>query len=461
MLILPMERTFDIRRPPVVTFLLLLINVIVFFATVGGDEGAIDAAIAEYEDRQLLDIELPIFKEYLAAVPDAPEEWQRLENAGALDEEERYFLVYWMLMDPDYSDYIDRNADRFTIRELDALEEKEEIVETYQETMPVFRYGFIPADFSVLTMLTSQFMHGGLGHLVGNMVILVLIGLTVEQLLGSFNFLLFYLISGAVGCILFGIIHLGSPLPLVGASGAISGVMGMYVAAYGRRPIRFFYWIGFYFNYIKLPALVMLPVWLGKEVFDFFFTDTNVAYTAHAGGLVAGAALVLVGKNSFAKIDVEVMENRDMDAEYREDLARALHLVDNANFVPARDMLVRLLKRYPDDHRVLFQIVQLLKAHPASKDYHVATYKYLKSVLTTGTVSKDALTVIEDYWECATPKPRIQGTLLQQLINKLIVVDELELAEEICESAEEHGLLDAEALEQANSYRLKRQRSGA
>jgi len=454
MLILPMERTFNIRRPPVVTFLLLIVNVIIFMATSGSDDEMLVAAVEAYEEQQVLGTELPLFQAYLASESEGPDHWRNLESADELDGQDRFYLVMQILTDSNYSQYLERNADSFTTAELRALDQKGVIVDTHIARLISFRFGFVPADFSILTLFSSQFLHGDLAHLIGNMVILVLIGLTVEQLLGSFNYLLFYLLSGAFGAVVYGLAHLGSPFPAIGASGAISGLMGMYVAAYGKRPIRFFYWIGFYFNYIKLPALMMLPVWVGKEVFDFLFTESNVGYTAHAGGLVAGAGLVLLGKSSFAKIDTEIIENRDEENEYREDLEHALLLVDRADFEAAKAALTRLLERYPEDSRVLFQLTQIAKARPASKEYHLATYNYLKSVLPTGSISADTLSVIRDYWSCAAPGPRIQGQLLAKLINKLIAIGELGLAEEICHSAEVHGLLDPDTLREANSYRL-------
>ena len=454
MLILPMERTFNIRRPPVVTILLLLINVIIFMATSGSDEEVLVTAVSAYEEQQILGTELPLFQAYLTSEAETGNPLLDLESADALDDQERFYVIMQLLTDSAYAEYLERNVDTFTDKESRALEQKRTIIEAHIARLTHLRYGFVPADFSILTLFSSQFLHGDLSHLIGNMVILVLVGLTVEQLLGSFNYLLFYLLSGAVGSVVYGLVHFGSPVPAIGASGAISGLMGMYVAAYGKRPIRFFYWIGFYFNYVKLPALVMLPVWVGKELFDFLFTESNVGYTAHAGGLVAGAALVLVGKSSFAKIDTAVIENRDEENEYREDLEHALRLVDRADFAAAKAALSRLLERRPVDSRVLFQLVQIARARPASKDYHLATYNYLKSVLPTGSLSADTLSVIRDYWGGAAPGPRIQGQLLAQLINKLIAVGELNLAEEICHSAEVHGLLDADALREANSYRL-------
>jgi membrane associated rhomboid family serine protease len=459
MLILPMERTFSIRRPPIVTFLLLIVNVIVFMTTSGSDEELLLAAVDAYDNEQILEAEFPLFQAYLKSNSVDAGRWNTLESAGELDDQERFYATAQMLTDPEYAQYLERNTDWFTFEQLDALEAKASIVETFVEQLSYLRYGFIPAEFSFLTMFSSQLLHGDMLHLIGNMVILVLIGITVEQLLGSFNFLLFYLLSGAIGSAVFGLVHLGSPVPLVGASGAISGLMGMYVAAYGKRPIRFFYWIGVYFNYVRLPALYMLPVWVGKEIFDYFLTDSNVAYSAHAGGLVAGAALVLAGKSSFSRIDTEIIENRDKDLEYREDLEYALQLIDRADFPAARGALQRLLESYPGDSRALFQLVQLEKVQPETKAYHLATFNYLKSVLPTGSLDKDALGVIRGYWSSAVPGPRIGGQTLAKLINKVIALGELDLAKTICESAEKHGLLDADTLREANTYRLEQSRS--
>ena len=464
MLILPMERTFDIRRPPVVTFLLLIINVVVFMFTSGNDEETLVAAVQAYEQQEILKTELPLFQDYLimeAGDSDWFGDWEELESADDLGEDERFYLVMQILTDSNYAEFLETRVNSFTTAEVVALEQKQEIVDSYISQMAVLRYGFVPSEFSFVTLFSSQFLHGDLAHLIGNMVILVLVGLTVEQLLGSFNYLLFYLISGAVGSAVFGLVHFGSPVPLVGASGAISGLMGMYVAAYGKKPIRFFYWIAFYFNYIKLPALIMLPVWFGKELFDYLFTDSNVAYTAHAGGLVAGAGLVLLGRSSFAKIDTEVVENLDKDLEYREELESALAMVDRADFPAAKSALESLLEEHPGDVRVLFQLVQIAKAKPGTKAFHIATLNYLQTVLPTGKMSNDTLKVIGDYWSLALPRPMIKGEILTKLINQLISTGALDLAKEIYKSAEEHKQLDASALSEAKSYLLSQQRTAA
>lgn len=456
MLILPMERTFNIRRPPVVTMLLLILNTVVFMSTNGKDEQILFDSIDAYEDEAILETEFPLFQQFLIRESSADDYWLDFDSTDELDEYDRASLIVRLLTDDTYAQYLERSSGIFSNREQNALARKQAIFETEVSRLSAYRFGFAPSEFSVLTLFTSQFLHGDWGHLIGNMVILLLIGLTVEQLLGSFNFTLFYLLSGAIGALVFGIVHFGSAVPLVGASGAISGLMGMYVAAYGTRKIRFFYWIAFYFNYARLPALMMLPVWVGKEVFDYFLTDSNVAYTAHAGGLVAGAGLVLLGRSSFAKIDTEIIENRDEANEYRRNLEHALRMIDRADFLAAKQALTRMLDQHPGDARVMFHLAQIAKAKPGTKDYHFAVYHYLGRVMARGSLDEDALDVIRDYWQIAQPGPRIKGQLLTQIINKLIATGQLQLAEQLTKSAETHDLLDAQALQEVNAYRLNR-----
>ncbi len=457
MLILPMERTFSLQKAPLITLVLLLLNVVIFFVTNSRDQEELQAAVSAYEEAQILEVEFPLFQTYLIRSGEQDTPWHKLQSLDKLGEVERFYLVAWMLTDMRYAQFLDAEAGSRSEAEQVALEEKQQIVDAHITRLSSHEYGFTPSRFSPFTLFSSQFLHGGLGHLIGNMVILVLVGLTVEQLLGSFNYLLFYLLSGALGAVTYGLVHFGSPMPLIGASGAISGLMGMYVAAYGRRPIRFFYWVGIYFNYIRLPALVMLPVWVGKEIFDYLVSDTGVAYTAHAGGLVAGAALVVIGKSSFARLDTEIIEHHDDEQEYREKLGRALQQIDRADLDAAKTALWRLHEQFPERGRVLFQLVQLEKLDPAAKPFHVAVYHYLKAALASGSLDTDARDVVRHYWEHAAPRPLIKGALLSQLINTLTRVGEIQLAQTLCASAQEHQLLKPEVLKEVRAY-LERQR---
>ena len=120
-------------------------------------------------------------------------------------------------------------------------------------------YGFIPDKHRAFTFITYMFLHDGSEHLIGNMVILFLVGFTVEAVIGPMRYLAFYLLSGLCSVMLFWGIYPDSQIPLVGASGCVAGVMGMYSALFGIQKIRFFYIILFYFGYARLPAIRVVP----------------------------------------------------------------------------------------------------------------------------------------------------------------------------------------------------------
>lgn len=151
---------------------------------------------------------------------------------------------------------------------------------------------------SLSTPLTSMFLHGGLAHLAGNMWFLHVFGDNVEDMLGHVRYLVFYLLTGVVAVLAHGLIDTQSQIPLVGASGAISGVLGAYIVLHPRA--RVVTW-GF-FLLIELPAWFFLLLWFGVQVWSGFGTlgdgRAGVAFFAHIGGFVAGVALVLAAGRS-------------------------------------------------------------------------------------------------------------------------------------------------------------------
>jgi rhomboid family protein len=158
------------------------------------------------------------------------------------------------------------------------------------------------ADQEWFSPLTSMFLHGGWFHLIGNMWFLWLFGNNVEDSQGHGRFAAFYLLSGLAAAAAQTLVNPSSPIPMVGASGAISGVMGAYVVLYPRVRIHMLVVLGFFITRIVVPAFLMLGYWfllqllgglpaLGAE------EGGGVAFWAHAGGFIAGAALILVFKD--------------------------------------------------------------------------------------------------------------------------------------------------------------------
>jgi len=152
-------------------------------------------------------------------------------------------------------------------------------------------------------VLTSMFLHGGWMHLLGNMWFLWLFGNNVEDSMGRTRFLVFYLTCGIAAAMLQVVTSPRSVIPMVGASGAISGVMGAYLVLYPRVRVHCLVFLGFFITTISLPAWTMLLYWFGLQFVSGLFglmasEGGGVAFWAHVGGFVAGMVLVKLFANS-------------------------------------------------------------------------------------------------------------------------------------------------------------------
>jgi membrane associated rhomboid family serine protease len=150
------------------------------------------------------------------------------------------------------------------------------------------------------TLITHMFLHGSWFHLISNMWFLAVFGDNVEDSMGRVRFVLFYILCGvtAAGTQIF--FSDNSSMPMVGASGAIGGVMGAYVMLYPRSPVHMLIFLGFFVDRIIVPAYFMLGYWFILQVISALPTvsgDSGVAFWAHVGGFVAGLILVFIFQN--------------------------------------------------------------------------------------------------------------------------------------------------------------------
>jgi membrane associated rhomboid family serine protease len=166
----------------------------------------------------------------------------------------------------------------------------------------VLTYGAVPARITqgqqLYSIVTSMFLHGGFMHLAGNMLYLYIFGDNVEALCGHARFLLFYLACGVVA---FGSHYIFAPvseIPMIGASGAISGVLGAYALRFPRARVYIllpiFLWI---YRIFRVPAVLVLGIWFLLQLFSGVTTSVSgggVAWFAHVGGFIAGLLLILV-----------------------------------------------------------------------------------------------------------------------------------------------------------------------
>ncbi len=167
----------------------------------------------------------------------------------------------------------------------------------------IFHYGAIPKHITTFhsteaihpffTIFSSMFLHGGLFHLGGNMLYLWIFGNNIEDRLGHFRFLLFYMLSGIFAAYGHAITEPGSTIPMVGASGAVSGILGAYLLLFPQARVHTLVFFGFFIDIIKIPALIVIGFWaviqfLNGLMSKGLMAQGGVAWFAHIGGFLFG-----------------------------------------------------------------------------------------------------------------------------------------------------------------------------
>ncbi len=176
----------------------------------------------------------------------------------------------------------------------------------------IFYYGLIPCGLSgaceivgrafssEVTLLTSMFVHAGFFHFAGNMLYLWIFGNNVEDSMGKIRFTIFYLLSGLGAAFAQILVNPSSRIPMVGASGAISGVLGAYLLLFPRAKVLTLIPLGFFMQMAEIPAMIVLGFWIVVQLFNglltFNFQGGGVAWFAHIGGFAAGMLLIGVFK---------------------------------------------------------------------------------------------------------------------------------------------------------------------
>ena len=176
--------------------------------------------------------------------------------------------------------------------------------QSYRTGQLFYSYGLIPSvlmgniklpiDLYVvpgwLTIFTSMFMHGGFMHLIGNMLYMWIFADNIEDSLGPKRFLIFYLLAGIGAAMTQVLIDTHSQVPMVGASGAIGGVLGAYLINHPNAKVLVLIPLGFFTHLIKIKALYVLGFWF---ILQFISSGGGVAYAAHVGGFISGVILIL------------------------------------------------------------------------------------------------------------------------------------------------------------------------
>jgi membrane associated rhomboid family serine protease len=416
-LIVPADAKFRQGRWPVLTALLILANVLVFFTAQLRDDERRELAWTLYFDSSLPATEFPLYLAELRARGDArqADALQRQLDHGAGPR-----VLMTLQRDAAFQQQLRAGAGVAPER-MERWRRERAAFESAQARVVTDRYHFDPLAPSAVTLFTSMFLHGDFGHLLGNMVMLGLVGVLVEYALGPGLFALLYVAGGLGAGLTYWAVHYKGGMPVIGASGAIAGVMGLFAVLYGRRKVRFFYWLGFYFDFIALPALALLPYWLGWEILQFFMNrDVPVAYEAHAGGLAAGALLALAARRRKPDEASKSLDKPEQDARWDAALHQGMALMGRLEFDRARVVFEKLHRERPADLRPTQQLFRIAKAQPSSEAFH----RHAQVLLTAKAGDVDQ--VLDDYWKLAKPAPRLEAKLHVQLLNRYAVAGDCE-----------------------------------
>jgi membrane associated rhomboid family serine protease len=450
MFIIPVGNRVDWKRPPVVTLLLILINCFVFFFMQSGDDRHDELAAKYYFSSDLPKWELTRYTDYLEQ-RGAFARAQQVRAAAARGDEDAL-----LAMEEDGKFMRALHAGRIITRDAPEFAGWQAERGKY-ESMRSFtaRHIYYVGEPSAASAFTSAFMHGGFDHLFGNMVVLFLVGFLVESVIGKALFALGYFVSIFGSVFVFTLTaHDGA---LLGASGAIAGVMGMYTVIFGLRKIDFFYSLGFYFDYVRAPAIALLPLWLGNELYQFLSEKgAHVAYMAHFGGLLCGAALgALYRSRRPALIDGhhEAVDKQEFDQEA---FQRGMAHLSAMNFSKALAVFKSLLDKHPDDLNLARLVYRAAKADPSSDDYHRAAQRMLALPGTDSATVEQTHTIFREYMGSAKPRPRLAPDLIASLARRFAVSGHCEDADKLVaflrRAAPRHADLPAALLALARGY---------
>ncbi|MDQ1093897.1 membrane associated rhomboid family serine protease [Xanthomonas sacchari] len=289
MLILPLHKPLSRDNFPLVTLLLILLNIAVYAGWQRHDAAPLRQALRYYLDSGLGALEAPAYARYLERSGQR-EALAKLQQVSAA--ERTAFVGAATLHDVRFVQAL-RNGSAFA--DADAQQAWTPLRARYDALLQrvfTLRHVQRSSEWAPARMLGSAFLHADAMHLIGNMLFLLALGTLLEGAIGGWRFLAVYLL-GAFGASAVSLCwRWGEAGGGLGASGAIAALMGAFCVVWGRRPVRFFYWAAVLFDYVRAPAIALLPLWLGWELYNLLFNgDAGIGFDAHAGGLVVGALL--------------------------------------------------------------------------------------------------------------------------------------------------------------------------
>ncbi|MEZ5466753.1 MAG: rhomboid family intramembrane serine protease [Lysobacterales bacterium] len=431
MLIIPLHQRLSLDRFPWVTALLIAVNVLVYFGIQSRDGPAFERAAEFYQRSQLLSVEWPRLLQYLQdnGRENLVPQLQRMPAA-----QQAMAAVQLQAHDTGISAELMRQppVDNHDQAGLERWHRDRERLEALLEGAVTPRHSLHYHQPSLGGLLSSMFLHGDAGHLFGNMLFLGLLGLMTELALGPWLFLSVYLLAGVGGGLFSLVRHLGEVGSALGASGAIAGLMGACCVVWGLRKIRVFYWFFIIFDYVRVPALWLLPFWLGWELWQMLASpDAGIAFDAHAGGIMTGAlASFAIRKLGWERR--EVMDESEVEAERPDLYAATRSALGKLEFAAARELTARLVRQHPDEREAWQLRWRAWRDRVDDPAFHDAARRLLIERLKPAVGVDQEIATFNDYLQQSGRKLRLASVDLLTLANRWVEAGRLPAAEPIC-----------------------------
>lgn len=425
MFIIPLTGKISVRNPPIVTIAIVLLNCLVWFVLQADDTKKQHEISEFYFTSGLANIEISY---YIAYRDDRLQEPVEILADDHFEEET---LVH---------NYLAMQGDKLfqqKLKDVEIITHSDQVFAEWKDLTTEYKskcaqlssrqYGFIPDQQSLLTSFTYMFMHGSTGHLLGNMIFLWIVGCMLEMGLGRLQYSVLYLVGGLFAVWFFWLIYMRSTIPLVGASGAIAGLMGAFAVLFGKKKVKIFYSLGFYFNYLKIPAIILLPIWIGNELYQLFGSGaTHVAYVAHIGGLVGGAVFGIVCLKFSLGFNQDVIVDTPVD-DISPQIEKALKHIAELDLETGRRILEKVLAREPENFDALTHLFNAYKLEPEDEKFHRVTKKLLFELTRSYNTYEKAHQIYNEYIR-TTNHPRLSSQIYIQLSMMFAATGHLENA---------------------------------
>ncbi len=429
---LPLDRKLDWHNPPYITLALIAINMLIFIIYQTNDTDKFNNAYNYYMNSTLYEYELPAYINYLknnSQTDKANKINSVLQNKNK--PHNLQLIIINMLADGNFKKALEQNhiikPDNKNYKHWKQLHEQFDFKLNH---ITGYRYALFASEPEFLDFFTYQFLHADWSHLIGNMIFLFIFGFVLESALARPIYIASYLFAGVGSGLFYIYLDPNNASASIGASGSISGLVGMYTVIFAFRKIKFFYYLLVYFNYVKAPAIILLPLWLLYDLSLQLWGPSNVNNLAHIGGLLSGALIAFLIKHFTNLINIDYVNESDDSNKYLSDYNKALDLVSKLEFEKASLIFQNLYAANPNDVNVQFQLYTISKHNPTSEMFHVQARNLLSITKSDQESIKNLYTIYLEYTQLASP-PRLDEDILFQLASKFIESRYSEEAENI------------------------------